>query len=114
MRSNLANSQVITFSPTGYVTAANVESFQGKLNREINKQNFSVLLIDMSEVQLLDSSGLMMLVRAFKTVQEMGKRFVICSITDPVRIIFELVRLDEFIEIYQNYREFEDTLLAAA
>jgi anti-sigma B factor antagonist len=114
MTSTLMNSQVVTFKPTGYVTAANVESFQNKLHREISQQNYAVFLVDMSEVVFLDSAGLMTIVRAFRVAQEMGKRFAICAITAPVKIIFELVRLDEFIEIYQDYREFEDSLPTAA
>jgi len=110
----LVDSQVVTFKPKGYVTAANVESFHSKLHKEISLSNYAVFLVDMSEVVFLDSAGLMTIVKAFRVAKETGKRFAICAITDPVRIIFELVRLDQFIEIYQDYREFENSLLTAA
>ncbi len=114
IRNILVNSKVANFSPMGYVTAANVEQFQNKLQVEITKQNFNVFLVDLSEVVFIDSAGLMSLIKAFRSVQEMGKRFVICGITAPVRIVFELARVDEVIEIYQEYTDFEATILAAA
>ena len=112
-KSNIINSNIVICNLQGYITAANVEKFQNKLNKEITSQNYGVFLVDMSEVGFLDSTGLITLIKAYKAVKKMGKHFVICSITAPVSIVFELVKLDGLIEIYQNYREFEETFRSA-
>jgi anti-anti-sigma factor len=102
---------LIPFKAKGNITAANIESFRSRLHNELDIFPGSMFLMDMSEVILLDSAGLMAIVGAFQIAQQRGKRFVICAAADPVRIIFELVKLDEIIEIYPDYDNF---LLAAA
>jgi len=110
----LMNSQIFVFKPKGHITAASVDNFHQQFSEAIYLANHPIFLVDMSGVEFLDSAGLMAIVSSFRIVQEQGIRFAICTINDPVRIIFELVRLDEFIEIYKDHREFEKSLLIAA
>ena len=110
----LNNSQVMIFAPKGQITLANIDNFSYKLCKQISLSDCPFFLLDMSEVSFLDSSGLLVIVRAFRIAQQKGQHFVISGINEPVKIVFELVRLSEFIDIYENRLEFENSLFIAA
>jgi anti-sigma B factor antagonist len=103
-------SSVASFEPSGYITAANVNEFKGKLTAAVTELDYSVFLVDMSRVEFLDSAGLMAIVSAFRLTQELGKRFSLCSLASSVRIIFELTQLDSILEIFENREAFEESL----
>ncbi len=57
------------------------------------------LVVDLSAVPFIDSTGLATLVRAMKHAREQNASFVLCGLVEPVRIIFELTRLDRAFDI---------------
>jgi anti-sigma B factor antagonist len=107
MRSKLINKNLATLRPSGYVTAANVSAFHETLTTTVNSKEHSMFLVDMRQVEFLDSAGLMALVTAFRQAQNLGKRFSICSLAPSVRIIFELTQLDKVFEIFDDHQAFE-------
>ena len=60
------------------------------------------IIVNMEEVNFVDSAGLAALVRGMKRSRELGGNLVIYGIRQPVRIIFELTRLDKAIDIFEN------------
>ena len=110
MRSKLIKTDLATLRPSGYVTAANVSDFHEKLTRTVSSDQHSVFLVDMHQVEFLDSAGLMALVTARRHAQAMGKRFSICSLAPSVRIIFELTQLDKVFEIFDDRQSFDLSL----
>lgn len=110
MKNSLACSHLVIFEPTGYITAANVNEFKDALTTAVTTQEYSVFLVDMSQVEFLDSAGLMAIVSTFRLTQSMGRRFSLCSLAPSVRIIFELTQLDRVVEIYENRETFEKTV----
>ena len=56
----------------------------------------------MSQVEALDSAGLMLLVSTLTLAQRLGKRFSLFEISPSVRIIFELTQLDRVFEILED------------
>ncbi len=107
MRNKALSSQIVTFEPAGYITAANINNFQEKLTLAVKSSEFRTFLVDMSKVEFLDSAGLMALVNAFRLAQSLGKSFNICTIPASVKIIFELTQLDRVLNIYESREEFE-------
>jgi anti-sigma B factor antagonist len=57
-------------------------------------QHSAELRIDMSDLTFIDSTGLATLVRSMKQCRERGGDLLITGMSDPVRIILELTRLD--------------------
>lgn len=106
MRSSTISSNLAIIEASGYITAANADDFQQGLTTAVTSKEYAVFLIDMSQVEFLDSAGLMALVSAFRLAQSLGKRFSICSIAPSVRIIFELTQLDRVCEIFNSRDEF--------
>lgn len=108
MNSTVLFRESTSFQPKGYVSAANAEEFLGELIEAIKKQPSSTaLLVDMKEVEFMDSAGLMALIKGFRLAQSLGKSFSICSVAPSVRIVFELTQLDNVFEILDNKEEFE-------
>lgn len=102
--------EIVTFEPTGYVTAANVKDLQAHLAEAVKSPSYSMYLVDMGKVEFLDSAGLMTLVSSYRLAQSLGKRLNICSITPSVRIIFELTQLDRVLPIFEDRSAFEASL----
>lgn len=59
------------------------------------------LTVDLGDVQFIDSSALAELVRAMKHCREGHGELYLAKVSDPVRVILELTRLDAAFEIVQ-------------
>ncbi len=59
------------------------------------------IILDISGVEFLDSSGLGAIISGLKAIGEDG-RLVICGATDPVKSMFRLTRMDRIFEMYDN------------
>jgi anti-sigma B factor antagonist len=69
------------------------------------KQPPAYIVVDLSKVQFLDSTALYTLVHGMKRSREAGGDMHLCGLQQPVRMIFELTRLDRVFEIFQNQEE---------
>ncbi len=67
------------------------------------------VLIDLEGVNFIDSTALSSLVRGLKHCREKGGELRLCNLQQPVRVIFELTRLDKAFSIYAD----QATALAA-
>jgi len=65
----------------------------------------SILLLDMSEVSFIDSSGLAVLIEYAREAYQHGGKIILFGLNDRVRLVFELVRLDEWFTILPNESE---------
>ena len=67
------------------------------------------LVVDLSQVSYIDSSGLAVLIEGMQNVAAYGGKFSLAGLQDSVRPIFEIARLDQVFEIYPTV----DAALAA-
>jgi anti-sigma B factor antagonist len=67
------------------------------------------ILLDLSAVTYMDSSGLAVFIEALQKVLGYGGKLGLFGLQDGVRNIFEIARLDQVFEIYHD----EATALAA-
>jgi len=63
------------------------------------------LVIDMSSVQFVDSSGLGVILSCLRQVTERGGDLKVCGLSKGVRALFELVRMHKVVEIYNTREE---------
>ena len=68
------------------------------------------LVVDLSKVSYIDSSGLAVLIDAMQGVEEYGGTFAIAGMQETVRSIFEIARLDQVFRIFPDV----DSALAAS
>ena len=57
------------------------------------------LVVDLSGVTFIDSSGVAVLIRALQNTQEYGGKFSLRGMNEKVRPIFEIARLDQIFVI---------------
>jgi anti-sigma B factor antagonist len=60
------------------------------------------LVVDLSGVTYIDSSGLAVLINATQTVEEYGGQLTLAGMNEDVRSIFEMARLDQFFLIFPH------------
>lgn len=86
----------------GSLNASNAQAFQVQLLDQIQQDNASGLMVDMSRVESLDSAGLISLVAALKHARQRSKRFCLCAVPPAIRIVFELTQLDRAFEMLED------------
>ncbi len=60
------------------------------------------LVVDLSQVSYIDSSGLAVLIEAMQTVAGYGGKFALAGLQENVRPIFEIARLDQVFRIFPD------------
>jgi anti-sigma B factor antagonist len=63
------------------------------------------VVVDLSDVSFLDSTALSTLVQGLKRSRELKGEVRLCGLHQPVRMIFELTRLDKAFEIFNNQED---------
>lgn len=58
------------------------------------------LVVDLSRVTYIDSSGLAVLIEAMQNVNGYGGKFALAGLQEAVRPIFEIARLDQVFRIF--------------
>lgn len=84
--------QTITLS--GEIDLYNSHRLREKLSTLINNDNPDIL-VDLSDVTYMDSSGLATLVEAMQKVKKKNGRFRLTGVKGAVKNIFEIARLTE-------------------
>ena len=85
----------------GRFDAFETEAFRTTLD-SLHADRKPTVAVDLQKVQFIDSSALAELVRAMKHCREHDGELLLCKLSDPVRVIFELTRLDAAFEIVED------------
>lgn len=93
---------VVTIN-TDQLDAGNVRDFKTHIN-PIASEN-KRLVFDLSAVRFIDSSGLGAVLSYLRRQHEQGGDLKLTGLTQPVRMLFELVRMHRIFEIYGSVEE---------
>ncbi len=107
MSTTIAYPEVTVVCPHGAVNASNAVDFQQEMARAIAQNKKSNVLVNLEQVESLDSAGLMALVSSLRLAQSLGSQFSLCGVSPSIRIIFEVTQLDRVFEIFENPTAFE-------
>jgi len=66
------------------------------------KENPSKIIVDLSQVPYMDSSGVATLIEGLQLSQQSNIEFVLCALTEGVQSIIELARLDQIFIILDS------------
>ena len=72
---------------------------------EIEPDRHKLWVIDMTDVDFIDSAGLCALVGGLNIARHRGCRLVICNLSATVRLIFEITQLDQLFEIFDSFEQ---------
>lgn len=76
-------------------------SIAALLTRMIEKKPPKVI-VDLSRVSYIDSSGLAVLIEAMQNIEQYGGQFALAGLQETVRVIFEIARLDQVFRIFPD------------
>lgn len=94
--------EVLVFKPLDRRLDALVASeFKGEVIRALEEAGSKRVVLDLSEVDFVDSSGLGALVSVLKQVAG-GGRLVLCGLTKPVQELMELTRLHRIFDLAED------------
>ena len=60
------------------------------------------LVVDLTQVELMDSSGVATLIEVLQVQRKDGRKLVLCGLQDKVRSVFEITRLNEVFVIVDD------------
>ena len=73
--------------------------------KEVQNDNPDRLVIDLSAVPYMDSSGVATLVEAMQIARRIDTKLILCALQAKVRSIFEIARLDMVFAIVDTVEE---------
>lgn len=98
------------FDITGDIDLANSPAVRKALLREVKEKRTPRVVMNLSKVRYIDSSGVASLVEGLKASRDTGTRFILFGLSTSAREVLQLSRLLKIFEIYDN----EEQALAAA
>jgi anti-anti-sigma factor len=100
------NSIVKVVQPSGILDGASTN----QLRREISdfvENGATIVLVDFQDVTFINSSALGALVSTLKLVRSAGAELFICSLTEQVKLIFNLTKMNRVFKSFASRDEFE-------
>ena len=88
-----------------------------ELRREVSDilgAGADVVLIDFQDITFMNSTGLGAIISALKAVKTAGGRLFICSVSEEVKMLFQLTRMDRVFDTFTNRDEFARQVLSAS
>ncbi len=83
----------VVLRPIGEIDLSCAAMLRQKLS-QVQDGKPARLIVDLSAVPYMDSSGVATLVEAMQIARRTGSKLVLCALQDKVRSIFEIARLD--------------------
>jgi anti-sigma B factor antagonist len=91
----------VTISLKGELDLSSVGKVQEELRR-VEAEGPALLVLDLSSLTFLDSTGLRAVVTADERARENGRRFVVVRGPDAVQRVFTITRLEERLEMVDD------------
>ncbi|MEZ6242130.1 MAG: STAS domain-containing protein [Phycisphaerales bacterium] len=92
---------VVVVHPQGDVDMSRSPELRTTI-RSVQERRPPKVIIDLTDVEYMDSSGLATLVEAMRTAKSNNTAMILCGMHDKVRSIFEIARLNQFFKIVDN------------
>ncbi len=96
--------QVAVVTPEGRLDLASASEFKQMLNDTVEAGD-RILVVDLSKVPFVDSSGLGALISGMKATRLAGGDLRIAQVGEQARLILELTNLDKVMKIYTTVEE---------
>jgi len=90
------------FDLSGDIDFANSPVVRDSVLREIRESRTPRVLVNLSQVRYMDSSGVASLVEGLKASRDLGSRFILVGLSTSTRDVLQLSRLIKVFEVYDN------------
>jgi anti-anti-sigma factor len=92
--------------PSGILNSVNVNQLRREIS-DLVESGANIVLVDFQNVTFMNSSALGALVSTLKAVRLAGADLFVCSLSDHVKFIFQLTKMDRVFKTFDNRDEFE-------
>ncbi|MDQ6765987.1 MAG: STAS domain-containing protein [Verrucomicrobiota bacterium] len=92
------------FAPEGAIDLHVSPEIRASL-REMIDQKPKRLVVDLTRVPYVDSSGLAVLIGAMQSLEHQGGLFMLAGAQEAVRMILESARLDQYFHVFRTVDE---------
>ncbi len=93
------------FDLSGDVDFSNSREVRDSVLREIRESRTARVVVNLSQVRYIDSSGVASLVEGLKAARDLGSRFILVGLSTSAREVLQLSRLLRVFEVYENEQE---------
>ncbi|MEM0980794.1 MAG: STAS domain-containing protein [Cyanobacteria bacterium J06638_28] len=93
--------QVIVITPAGRLDITTAWQFRLKLQECISQVSPHVV-VNLSQVNFIDSSGLTSLVAGMRDADKVKGSFRICNVHPEAKLVFEVTMMDSVFEIFET------------
>ena len=90
------------FDLSGDIDFANSPKVRDAVLHEIRESRTPRVVVNLSQVRYMDSSGVASLVEGLKASRDLGSRFILFGLSKVAREVLQLARLIKVFEIYDN------------
>jgi anti-sigma B factor antagonist len=97
-----APSSPSVFSPEGAIDLHVSPELRASLRAIIDNEKPKRLVVDLSRVPYIDSSGIAVLIGAMQSLEHEGGNFLLAGAQEGVRMILESARLDQYFRLFPN------------
>jgi anti-sigma B factor antagonist len=101
MSETILGGKQVLLAVSGRVTAVSVGDLRAR-TKALVAEGRTEIILDLSDVSFMDSSGLAALVSGLKATREAGGWFRVAGVTENVRSVFSLTMLDKVFELYPD------------
>ncbi|MGQ4649849.1 anti-sigma factor antagonist [Lyngbya aestuarii] len=98
---------IIVLTPIGRLDITTAWQFRLKLQECISKLSRYVV-VNLSQVNFIDSSGLTSLVAGMRDADKVQGSFRICNVHPEAKLVFEVTMMDSVFEIFETEEEATD------
>lgn len=105
---NQSISAVITL-PNQVIGGADALEFSANI-RKFTEQNVQHIIVDMSVVELINSSGLGMLVNGLSLMRKIGGSLVLAAVPQKVQGLLDMTHLNTVLQSYPTIQQAEESI----
>ena len=94
--------KITIFDVIGDIDLANSPEVRKALLKELKEARVPRVVMNMSKVRYIDSSGVASLVEGLKASRDVGSRFILFGLNPSAREVLQLSRLLKIFEVYDD------------
>jgi anti-sigma B factor antagonist len=99
------NGTVAVIAATGELDLSGAAVLEAELERLTDDPDLCTLVLDLSGLEFMDSSGLRLVVLADMRAREAGRRFTLVRGPETVHRVFEITRMSERLDFVDSLEE---------
>lgn len=102
--SQTISNKTLIVTPSGRLDSSTSPDLEVFFNEQ-EESEYSTIVIDMVELEYISSAGLRVVLNLSKLQKSKGESFILCSLQDHIREIFEISGFDLFVDIKKSLEE---------